>query len=123
MTEAEFQAMIIEACRLHGVEVFHPAISLRSEPGYPDLTLVGATGVMFRELKTEKGRLSEHQRYWIAILSQAGADVGVWRPSQWPGEILEQIKMLGKVGTPKPPRKPRVRKTPNPYRTRGGKWG
>jgi len=55
--------------------------------GWPDWTFVKpGRPPKFRELKTELGRLTRHQRYWQHLLRAAGADVGVWRPSD-----IEQI--------------------------------
>lgn len=49
-----------------------------------NLVIVGKGGFIFRELKTEKGYLSEAQVLWLAKLTAAGADADVWRPSDWP---------------------------------------
>ena len=38
--------------------------------------------VYFRELKTDKGRLTEAQKAWGASLIAAGADYAVWRPKE-----------------------------------------
>jgi hypothetical protein len=62
---------------------FHDGFSRRSEAGFPDLVLVRDGRLLFRELKTATGTLSEAQRRWIAALELAGADVRVWRPGDW----------------------------------------
>lgn len=50
--------------------------------GFPDWVFVKpGRPVKFRELKSEAGRLSRHQRYWQELLHAAGADCAVWRPS------------------------------------------
>lgn len=116
MLEAEFQSQILEACKLHHVEAFHVNLSIRSEPGWPDLVLVGANGAIFRELKTATGKVSPHQAFWLAILEDAGLDAGVWRPDQWPDPILSQIKALGRVQHEKPP--PRRRRNPSKAKVR-----
>jgi hypothetical protein len=107
MLEAEFQSQIVEAAKLHRVEAFHVSLSIRSEPGWPDLVLVGPNGAIFRELKTMTGKVSEAQKFWLAILGDAGLDVGVWRPDQWPHPIVDEIRELGRITRPKPVRKPR----------------
>lgn len=107
MLEAEFQSQIVEVCKLHRVEAFHVNLSIRSEPGWPDLVLVGPNGILYRELKTKTGTVSPSQHYWLGILGDAGADVGVWRPDQWPHPIVDEIRALGRVTRPKPVRKPR----------------
>jgi hypothetical protein len=63
-----------------GLLAFHTRDSRRSEQGYPDWTIVGKR-VLFRELKTQRGRLSPSQKGWLAKLTAAGQDAGVWRPA------------------------------------------
>ncbi len=95
MTEAELLSTVRDACRWSGVMCYHVFDSRRSEPGYPDLTLVGLSGVVFRELKSSTGRLTPAQRTWLDRLSQAGADADVWRPSDWPARVLDEIHGIG----------------------------
>lgn len=64
---------------MYGWLCYHAFDSRRSEPGFPDLTLVNKT-LVFAELKTDKGRLSPAQQLWIERLRGAGAEVHVWRP-------------------------------------------
>lgn len=100
--EAEFQSRILRACNTHGVLNFHPYDSRRSEPGFPDLVLVGRGGVLFREIKIETGRVATMQKFWLASLTAAGQDAGIWRPSDWPNRILSEIRALGRVTVPRP---------------------
>ena len=81
MTEKDFQAKVIQAAKLFGWHVYHTFYSHRSEPGFPDLVLV-KDRVMYRELKTETGKLTIHQKAWAESLHRGGADYSVWRPSQ-----------------------------------------
>lgn len=84
MTEAEFQdGLIIPHARVHGWLVYHTYDSRRSEPGFPDLTMVRTSRVLFAEVKREKGKVSVHQAAWMAALEAAGAEVYLWRPSMW----------------------------------------
>jgi VRR-NUC domain len=94
--EAEFQSAIMEMARLSGWTVFHHhdsrrevnrngarvLVGDRDAKGYPDLTLVHARRrlVIWREIKTERGRLSIAQREWLDVLIAAGFDAKVWRP-------------------------------------------
>lgn len=58
-------------------------IELRSEPGFPDLVLVRDGMLIFAELKTDTGKLTQHQRKWMAALDRADVPVYVWRPHQY----------------------------------------
>ena len=40
--------------------------------------------LLFRELKSQRGRVRPEQKEWLATLSEAGSDAGIWRPSDWP---------------------------------------
>ena len=80
MTEKQFQSHIVQYAKRRGWLVYHTYDSRRSEPGFPDLVLVRER-VLFRELKTDKGRLTQHQIAWGKHLRDAGSDYDVWRPS------------------------------------------
>lgn len=78
-SEADFQRWTIDYAEWHGWAVFHTYDSRRSNPGWPDLVLV-RDRVLFRELKTNSGRLSVEQAACLNRLTAAGADAKVWRP-------------------------------------------
>jgi hypothetical protein len=42
-----------------------------------------AARIIFRELKTGKGRLSQQQARWGELLLKSGLDWQIWRPSDW----------------------------------------
>lgn len=96
MSEREFQGIVMEVALLHGYELaYHTHDSRRSAPGFPDLVLVSQKRgrVLFRELKTDKGRVSPAQRVWIDGLTAAGADAGVWRPADLvSGLVIAELK-------------------------------
>lgn len=94
MRERDLQQAVIDLARLLGWLAYHPYDSRRSEPGFPDLVLVHpAKGrVLYRELKSERGRLSPAQRKWISALNQAGADADVWYPRHWPEQIKGELE-------------------------------
>jgi len=86
---------------MHGWKVSHFTRALTKDgwrtptiadgSGFPDLVLVKkGHPVMFRELKTAKGRLSLGQVTWQESLLGARADYAVWRPGDWP-EIEKQL--------------------------------
>lgn len=92
MRERDFQENVTTLARMYGWLVYHTHDSRRSEPGFPDLVLVHPKrGVLFRELKSESGRMSPAQMKWIASLISAGADADVWRPTEM-NRIKEELK-------------------------------
>ena len=106
-TEAQFQAHIVRVARELGWEVYHSYSSRRSEPGFPDLVLVKER-TLFREIKTEKGRLTAAQIRWLNKLTQSGEDAEVWRPGDWEriqGQITggdtKQEALFAELATPR----------------------
>lgn len=85
VTEASWQRTVTDALRVHGWNVFADRVAWRSDAGYPDLTAVNVKQkrVIWVELKTEKGKLSEKQQHWRDLLIEAGQEHFVWRPSDW----------------------------------------
>jgi hypothetical protein len=65
--------------------------------GYPDVTLVGPGGVLFRELKADRKYPAPEQRRWLTALDEAGADAGVWRPADLQsGRIEAELRAVRK---------------------------
>lgn len=90
VSEKDFQRTVVEAALLFGWAVHHTldtkVPAKRIGPGYPDLTLVHPEQgrVLFVELKAEKGRVSEAQKWWGEILSKCpGVEYMLARPSDW----------------------------------------
>lgn len=79
MSEADLQTAVLELCRHHGVLVYHTHDSRRSQPGFPDLVIAGSRGVLFRELKSDQGKLTADQVQWATTLGLT-ANWGLWRP-------------------------------------------
>ncbi len=101
--EQAFTDAVIELARLRGLLVHHCrpartakgwATPIQGDKGFTDLVIVGSRGVLFRELKTESGRVSPEQNEWIGRLARAGANVAVWRPTDWPHLIHAEIKAI-----------------------------
>ncbi|MGP5725859.1 VRR-NUC domain-containing protein [Arthrobacter rhombi] len=91
-SEKEFQEQVLNAAQALGWSLrYHVFDSRRSEPGFPDLVLVHPVRrwVLFRELKTEKGRTTAKQDDWINGLNGAGMDAGVWRPRDWASNLIQ----------------------------------
>jgi len=78
---------------------YHTHDSRRSPSGFPDLVTVGPWGILYRELKKEKGRLTKPQQEWLNGLSSAGANAGVWRPSALlSGQIARELAAIAGIG-------------------------
>lgn len=87
--ERLFQDQVSQMARAQGWLVFHaapfqvrPGVWRTSGKGFPDLTMVCpfGRGVIFAELKTETGRMSEEQIDWGTALVKSGAEYYVWKP-------------------------------------------
>ncbi|SDG95856.1 VRR-NUC domain-containing protein [Klenkia brasiliensis] len=86
MTEAQFQQAVVDLARRRGWLAFHTHDSRRGlGAGFPDLVLVHeATGeLLFVELKTTSGRVSQVQQQWLDALQRGGHDARVWRPAHF----------------------------------------
>lgn len=94
MGEDAFQGHVIRMATSLGWEHFHVYNSRRSRAGYPDLHLWHPRMklAMMRELKTMKGKVSADQREVMASMQAAGIDVGVWRPADIDGRIIQELK-------------------------------
>lgn len=94
LTEEQFQQQIIDLAKLHGYTlVYHTRDSRRSQPGFPDLVLVGRGRALFRELKTGTGRMTEAQFNWISGMQLAKLNAGVWRPADLEsGRIIKELR-------------------------------
>jgi hypothetical protein len=99
MTEAELAANILDAAAKLGWRVKRDPTwrATCACPGFPDLTMAretanGQARLIFAELKTERGKLTDPQVEWLALLSMAGHRAYVWRPRDWlSGGILEVL--------------------------------
>lgn len=89
-SEKTFQEQVIGAAQALGwPAVYHVHDSRRSAPGFPDLVRVHPKhGLIFRELKTERGRLTPDQHDWIDLLQHTGHDAQVWRPRDWASRLI-----------------------------------
>ncbi|HUY07874.1 MAG TPA: VRR-NUC domain-containing protein [Candidatus Dormibacteraeota bacterium] len=79
MTERDLQWDIVSLATALGWRCFHAHDARRSAAGFPDLCLARRGDVLFAELKTERGRLSNAQIAW----SEELPNWFCWRPTDW----------------------------------------
>ena len=103
ITEADFQAAVIELAEAQGWKVAHFHDSRRWVPekirgvvvhgkwvgdaqakGWPDLVLVRGGKSLFVELKRDGERPTREQLEWGNALFNAGLNWQLWRPEDWP---------------------------------------
>jgi len=94
MTEAAFQTMVEDLFRLNRWLVYHTRDSRGSAAGFPDLVAAHTRhGIVFAELKSKRGKVSDDQEAWLRILDRAKpvphwghqrVSVFTWRPDDWP---------------------------------------
>jgi hypothetical protein len=104
ITERAFERQIIAYAELRGWRVFKdratnmprsckvckaPIRTARNAAGLPDLILVRRPRVVWAELKSERGKLSDEQRAWLMDLAACEQEVYIWRPSEW--KDLERV--------------------------------
>ena len=90
MLEREWQAIVVDAATRLGWRYYHTVNAKRSRPGFPDLVLVRER-VVFAELKRQDGKLKPEQEQWLEALRHAGAEVHVWRPSDYQHHVLRVL--------------------------------
>jgi hypothetical protein len=94
VTEAELSEQVRAACQRLGLLHFHPYDSRRSQPGFPDWTILGGS-LLFAELKSATGTLASEQQAWRYRLQAAGQRWVLWRPEHWQsGEIIRTLWAL-----------------------------
>jgi hypothetical protein len=91
ISEKEFQNKVIALAIMYGWRVTHFRASqvggkwmtaIQGDPGFPDLVMAHKDkGLVFAELKTERGRLDPAQHNWLGTLAATGAEAYCWRPS------------------------------------------
>jgi hypothetical protein len=92
MTEAQLQAAVMNLARLLGWKSCHVWISIRSNPGFPDCCFVRGERLIFAELKSERGKVSEAQRDWLDALGAVpGVETFVFYPSDWLSGRIEEV--------------------------------
>jgi hypothetical protein len=101
MSEAELQRNVIDMARYLGwyVHAERPAMTskgfrtaIMGNAGFPDIVLCRADRLIFVELKSASGTLTDQQVKWGKLLA-ANTTYYIWRPSDWfSGKIEEVLK-------------------------------
>jgi len=103
MSEDDLLTAVIDLCRTLHVLVHHSrparvgkgwATPIQGDAGLPDLIIAGSKGVLFRELKSDGGRLTREQAKWLVTLGITG-NAATWRPGDLPsGRIADEIRAV-----------------------------
>jgi hypothetical protein len=95
MAEAKLEEHVRELCKGLGIIRVHVYNSRGTTPGVPDDILVGPRGILWRECKTMRGKVTPAQQAMGEALLKAGQDWAVWRPDRLlSGEIARELAAL-----------------------------
>lgn len=103
MTEKDLQKCVLGLAGLLGWKCAHFRAARTNKgwrtpveadgAGFPDVVLIKGNRILFRELKSDKGQLSDAQVKWMLALHNAGMDAAVWRPEDWTsGKIEKELR-------------------------------
>lgn len=94
MSEKQLGVNFEDACRKLGWRYYHTFRSQHSVAGFPDYVLVKDDRLIFAELKSPKGKVTDVQGEWLTELFQCGdVECYIWRPADWDsGEILRVLQ-------------------------------
>jgi hypothetical protein len=94
MAEGAWQKKVVALARRLGWWAYHPHLSLHSERGWPDLSLLheGRGRALWAELKTDAGHLTEKQVEVIDLMRTCGLEVHVWRPWHTLEAVAEELQ-------------------------------
>ena len=102
MTEDDLLCGVLNTLRLFRWRTLHvrPARTLHGfrTPlqgdgiGWPDVLAVRGDRMIAAELKSDHGRLTPEQTAWLDALRDAGAEVHVWRPADYPDRIVGLVR-------------------------------
>jgi len=104
MSEDELEAAVRRILKDLGLQLaYHPwkLHARRAKDGWPDWAIVGPGGLVFRELKTQRGRVTAAQQAWLDALTAAGQDAAVWRPEHLlSGQVARELAVVAGIGAP-----------------------
>ena len=99
-TERSFAQEVVDYADRRRWLVYRTYDSRRSPAGYPDLTMARDHRLVFAELKSARGKLTEAQEQWLRLLRGLACsweygrplpEVYVWRPAEW-DEIMTTLE-------------------------------
>lgn len=99
MKEAEFALRIEETMDLLHLRWHHEVDSRWSKRGLPDYIIVGPCGVMFLEIKSDKGKATPQQEAWVKELTEGGVLAYVAWPKDWDRVLSDLKRIAGKDST------------------------
>ena len=95
MSEADVDRHVFLLAKALKVYAYHPRISVGSKKGWPDWSLIGTGGMIFRENKSASGKCTPEQRAVGYALQALGMDWDVWRPADViSGRIERELRAL-----------------------------
>ncbi len=83
ITEKDFECQIKELAVLYHWKYYHTWTSIHSPRGFVDVVMAREERLIFAELKSEQGKVTTYQQEWIEALKETGAEVYLWRPSDF----------------------------------------
>jgi hypothetical protein len=83
ISERDFMHQVRDLAKLFGWRYHHSWTQIHSPAGYPDITLVKGSRLIFCELKSEKGTVHPKQQEWLDALGETGVEVYLFRPSDF----------------------------------------
>jgi len=95
---------VIDLITYRNLWCFHITDSRTAPAGWPDLTILGQGGILYREFKTATGRLSSAQKHVIGLLEASGQNVKVWRPADLQSGLI--VRELDAIRRPRPQLQP-----------------
>lgn len=106
MKEAEYAKRIEDTANMLGLRWHHETDSRKSKAGFPDYVFVGPFGILFLEIKADKGRVSPQQQAWIDDLDNVAwqtrggtgaVEAYVAYPKDW-SRVLSDLKRIAGKG-------------------------
>lgn len=85
-SEAKFQREVTDLLDLRHWRWHHEVDSRKSKRGLPDIIAVRRDRLIFIELKTKRGVLTDDQIGWLCDVKQMAChqvEVYIWRPNDW----------------------------------------